>query len=55
MFVKASMIRDLVARAQERVADVLSMLDRTFAGPQLDERAILIPAKEERFDTRFRG
>lgn len=53
MFVKADMIRDLVSRAQERVSDLISSLAVTFEGPRLDERAVLVPIREERRDPRF--
>ncbi len=53
MFVKASIIRDLLARAQERVEEFVSMLEGTFSGHQPEERAVLIPVEEERRDPRF--
>ncbi|SFK83961.1 hypothetical protein [Shimia haliotis] len=53
MFVKASTIRDLVSRAMAHMSDLVSALAVTFHGPQLDERAVLVPVRVERRDPRL--
>ncbi|TCL08510.1 hypothetical protein BXY66_0547 [Shimia isoporae] len=53
MFVKASMIRDLIARAKERVEELADMLDAEFGRLQPEERAVLVPVEKDRRDPRF--
>ncbi|MGR3634841.1 MAG: hypothetical protein ACU0BK_02830 [Shimia sp.] len=42
------MIRKVMIRVQNAVSELEATFASLFAGPQLDERAVLIPVREER-------
>ncbi|MCP4820847.1 MAG: hypothetical protein GY883_16775 [Shimia sp.] len=50
MFVKATMIRELVSQVQTTVDGLVAVLFSGSTGMRLEERAILIPVQEDRRD-----
>ncbi|WP_270727484.1 hypothetical protein [Shimia sp. Alg240-R146] len=48
MSATTQMIRKVMNRVQNAVSELEAKVVSLFAGPQLDERAVLIPVREER-------